>query len=83
MMDLYTFSDHFVRDIKEFVNIGDEVKLKIIEIDEENKRLKLSYKQLHKSRGVKCPVPTYEIGFETIRKELPNWIERERHNENN
>ena len=83
LIHISEFSDHFVRDIKEFVNIGDEVKLKIIEIDEENKRFKLSYKQLHKSRGVKCPVPVYEIGFEPLGKELPKWIERERVHENN
>ena len=83
LIHISEFSDHFVRDIKEFVNIGDEVKLKIIEIDEENKRLKLSYKQLHKSRGVKCQIPTYEIGFEPLEKELPKWIERERIHENN
>ena len=77
LVHISEFSDHFVRDIKDFVQIGEEVKLKIIEIDEENKRLKLSYKQLHKSRGVRCTVPTYKIGFETIKKELPGWIEKE------
>lgn len=76
LVHISEFSDHFVRDIKEFVQLDEEVKLKVIDIDEENKRLKLSYKQLHKSRGVKCQIPTYEIGFETIEKELPNWIEK-------
>ena len=76
LVHISEFSDHFVRDIKEFVQLDEEVKLKVIDVDEENKRLKLSYKQLHKSRGVKCPIPTYKIGFETIEKELQNWIEK-------
>ena len=80
LVHISEFSDHFVRDIKDYVAIGDEIKLKIIEVDEENKRLKLSYKQLHKSRGVKCSVPTYKIGFETIKKELPEWIKKEKEN---
>ena len=46
LVHISEFSDHFVRDIKDYVAIGDEIKLKIIEVDEENKRLKLSYKQL-------------------------------------
>ena len=83
LVHISEFSDHFVRDIKDFVTIGEEVKLKIIEIDEENKRLKLSYKQIHKSRGVRCTVPTYTIGFETIKEQLPNWIEEAKENENN
>lgn len=80
LVHISEFSDRFVRDINDFVKIGDEIKLKIIEVDEENKRLKLSYKQLHKSRGIKCNVPTYKIGFASIEKELPEWIRKEKEN---
>ena len=80
LVHISEFSDRFVRDINDFVKIGDEIKLKIIEVDEANKRLKLSYKQLHKSRGIKCNVPTYKIGFESIKKELPEWIRKEKEN---
>ena len=83
LVHISEFSDRFVRDIKDYVEIGDEIKLKIIEIDDENKRLKLSYKQIHKSRGVRCSVPTYTIGFETIKNNLPTWIEEAKNNENN
>ncbi len=83
LVHISEFSDRFVRDINDFVKIGDEIKLKIIEIDEENKRLKLSYKQIHKSRGVRCSIPTYQIGFETIKNSLPTWIRKARENENN
>ena len=80
LVHISEFSDRFVRDINDFVKIGDEIKLKILEVDEVNKRLKLSYKQLHKSRGIKCNVPTYKIGFESIKKELPEWIRKEKEN---
>ena len=84
LIHISEFSDHFVKDINDFVYIGEEIKLKIIEIDEENKRLKLSYKQLHKSRGIKCSVPTYEIGFEPLKENLPIWIKlKEDEYENN
>lgn len=83
LVHISEFSDHFVRDITDYVHIGDEVKLKIIEIDEEAKRIKLSYKQIHKTRGVKCRVPQFKIGFETVRNVLPTWIERELKNEEN
>ena len=75
LVHISEFSDGFVRNINDFVKIGEEIKLRIIEIDEESKRMKLSYKQIHKTRGVRCRVPEYTIGFETIDKKLPSWIE--------
>ena len=74
LIHISEFSDQFVRDINEFVHIGQEVKLKVIDIDEENKRVKLSYKQIHKTRGVRCRLPKYEIGFTSVREKLPMWI---------
>lgn len=75
LIHISEFSDGFVRKITDFVNVGDEIRLKIIEMDEENKKLKLSYKQLHKTRGVKCRVPSYEVGFKTIEEQLDHWID--------
>ncbi len=83
LIHISEFSDHFVRDINDYVRIGDQIKLKIIEIDEENKRIKLSYKQIHKTRGVKCRVPQYRVGFEPIKNALPKWIEKELKHEKN
>ena len=57
--------------------------LELLKLDEEAKRIKLSYKQIHKTRGVKCRVPQFKIGFETVRQILPTWIERELKNEKN
>ena len=61
LVHISEFSDHFVRDIKEFVQLDEEVKLKVIDVDEENKRLKLSYKQLTKL-GLKQLKKNYQIG---------------------
>lgn len=74
LVHISEFSDGFVRKINDFVTIGDEIRLRVIEIDEENKQLKLSYKQLHKTRGVKCKVPSYNIGFKTIEDNLDKWL---------
>ncbi len=74
LVHISEFSDGFVRKITDFVNVGEEVRLRVIEVNEEHKLLKLSYKQLHKTRGVKCKVPSYEIGFKTIEENLDKWI---------
>lgn len=75
LIHISEFSDNFVRNIEDFVKVGQVVRLRIIEIDEENKRMKLSFKQIHKTRGIKCKVPEYQIGFKTLKDHLNEWIE--------
>lgn len=75
LIHISEFSDYFVRDISDFVEIGQEIKLKVIDIDEEKKQIKLSYKQIHKTRGVKCRIPKYKIGFASVKAALPGFIE--------
>jgi len=29
---------------------------------------------IHKTRGIKCHVPEYKIGFKSLENELDNWI---------
>lgn len=83
LVHISEFSDGFVRRITDFVNVGDVVRLRVLEVDEKNKQLKLSYKQLHKTRGVKCSVPIYNIGFKPLGENLDNWIKEYKgdHNE--
>ena len=59
LVHITEFSDNFVKNINDFVKVGQELRLKVIEVDEENHRVKLSYKQLHK----------------TIAEKLPSWID--------
>lgn len=74
LIHISEFSDNFVKSINDFVSIGQEIRLRVLEIDEVEKRVKLSYKQLHKTRGVKCRVPEYKIGFESLGNKLEGWI---------
>ena len=75
LVHISEFSDNYVKSIKEFVSVGQEIRLRVLEIDEENKKVKLSYKQLHKTRGIKCRVPEYKIGFQTLGEKLDGWVE--------
>lgn len=74
LIHISEFSDRFVKSIGDFVKVGEEIRARVLEIDDVNKRVKLSYKSLHKTRGVKCKVPEYKIGFKTLDKELDGWI---------
>ncbi len=75
LIHISEFSDNYVKNIHEFVHVGDEIRARVLSIDEENKKINLSYKQLHKTKGVKCKVPTYEVGFKPLSSNLSKWIE--------
>ena len=85
LIHISEFSDNYVRSIKDFVEVGQKVKLKVLEVAEANKRLKLSYKVINKTRGVKCEIPKYQIGFNSLREKMDDFIkiqlEREKENE--
>ena len=87
LIHISEFSDNYVRDIKDYVVIGEKVKLRVIEVEEDKKRLKLSYKAMNKSRGVKGEVPKFTIGFKSLRDRLPQFIkeqmEQDKENDNN
>lgn len=77
LIHISEFSDNFVRSIDDFVHIGQKVKLKVIEVEEEQKRLKLSYKALHKNRGIKKSVPKYKVGFDSLKGALDSFIKEQ------
>jgi predicted RNA-binding protein with RPS1 domain len=74
LIHISEFSDNYVRNISDFVEVGEKVKLKVIEVDEAKKRLKLSYKTLNKVRGIKGEVPKFTIGFKSLRDRMPQFI---------
>lgn len=74
LIHISEFSDNYVKSIHDYVKVGQQVKLKVLDVDEANKRLRLSYKFLNKSRGVKGKVPTYEIGFKTLKDKIDDFI---------
>lgn len=77
LIHISEFSDSYVKNIRDFVKIGDKVKLRIVEIDENSKRMKLSYKSLNKTRGVRVEVPKYTLGFKTLHDYLPQFIQEQ------
>ena len=81
LVHISEFSDNYVRSINDFVMIGEKIKLKVIEVDDIKKRLKLSYKTLNKVRGIKGEIPKYMIGFKSLRDRLPQFIQEQNINE--
>lgn len=74
----------FVNDINEHVRVGDEVKVKILQVDEENKKFSLSIRATEeapkqaekKARPKAAAQDNANSGFNTLKDKLQEWIEQ-------
>lgn len=80
LIHISELSNGFVRDIGNYVNVGDYFMLKVIDVDREHKQLRLSFKALAQNtrkhiKKVKFEgMPQSEKGFGSINDEMPKWI---------
>ena len=76
LIHISEISDGFVRDINKVANIGETIKVRVLESDDDTFHVKLSIKNLdyrqHK-RKFKAIEET-EHGFTTLKNNLPEWI---------
>lgn len=77
-------SSSFVRNINDYVKIGETIKVKVLEEDEESHHVKLSIKDFEYRIGKKKNEKIAETnnGFSTLHSKLEQWIE-EKYNELN
>ena len=86
LIHISELSNGFVKDINHFVTIDEHVMLKVIDIDKENRQLRLSYKALSensrkKRKRIKYEgLPISEKGFSSLSEAMPRWI-KEREND--
>ena len=78
LVHISEISHFYVKNIGDFVTIGEEIYVKILEVNEEENQLSLSikdvnYKVVPNKRKKKIKETT--IGFKTLSYKLPYWIE--------
>lgn len=69
----------YVKNISDYVNIGDVIYVEILEVDESLGQLKLSIKNIDYkcNRGVRRKkIKETPLGFSTLAYNLPIWIEK-------
>jgi general stress protein 13 len=76
LIHISELSHYFVSEIEEVFHLDDLIKVVILEIDEDNKRLKLSYKQIHTLHQKIQKHTRIKIGFHSLANALPHWIEK-------
>lgn len=80
LLHISEISDNFIRDIERHISIGDEINVKILEIDEKDGFLRVSYKKVpikesfttHQNNR-KLPATTVE-DFKPLEDRLEQWI---------
>lgn len=74
LIHISEFSDGFVKNINEIVAIGDVVNVEILEIDENGKKLKLSYKNANVLPSKLLEYVHIYKGFNALELKLNDWI---------
>lgn len=79
LIHISEISKKFVKNINDYVNIGEKINVKIVEINEENSKCKLSIKDINyikvdKNNNIK----EVGTGFDNLRESLDNWIEEKK-----
>lgn len=82
LLHISEISDSFIRDIERFGSIGDEMKVKILSIDNDNGFLRVSYKRVppeetFTSHVNKRTAPTMsDDEFLPLKEKLDDWIDQ-------
>lgn len=72
----------YVKDVRDYLKIGDEVNVKILSVDHESGKISLSIKAVEeKSKPIAKQKTENEAsrGFNTLREKLQEWIEQSKH----
>ena len=68
----------YVKNINDFINIGDNIYAEVVNIDDNNKRIKLSIKDIdYKRNGAKLKrMAETKNGFTPLKENLEPWINK-------
>lgn len=76
LIHISEISDGFVNNISDYVELGESIKVKVLEVDDKNYHLKLSIKNINYriEKKNKTKIEETESGFQTLKEKLPIWI---------
>ncbi|HDX9579588.1 S1 domain-containing post-transcriptional regulator GSP13 [Bacillus cytotoxicus] len=75
LVHISEITNGYVKDIHDFLKVGDEIEVKVLSVDENSGKMSLSLKATKRKQGkVRIPNPSAN-GFSTLRDKLSEWIE--------
>lgn len=79
LIHISEISDGFVKDINKYVNIGETIKMRVLDSDDETFHVKLSIKDLdYRTNGMKTKIVETGTGFKKLQESLVDWIEEKK-----
>ena len=76
LIHISEISDKYVNDIGNYVNIGETIRVRVLDSDDDSFHVKLSIKNLkYRLDSPKTGIKETGSGFEVLRKSLNMWIE--------
>lgn len=77
LIHISEISNDYVKNITDYANIGETIKMKVLEVDEKRHHVKLSIKNIsYKSDNV-GKIEETSNGFNTLKAMIPIWISSE------
>lgn len=81
LLHISELSDAYIRDIEKYGSVGDEIKVKVLSIDQSNGFLRVSFKQVPEEERYSSHVNESRIyldeqekDFTALAEKLPTWI---------
>lgn len=76
LIHISEISESFVRDINDYVKMGETIYCRVLEVDENNGQLKLSIKDInYKSNNENDVIKETRRGFLPLKENLDRWIQ--------
>ena len=78
LIHISEISDDFVKNVNDYVHIGETIKVRVLEVNSEECHLKLSIKNIEYKKKVvvrRKRIKETSLGFNTLEYKLPIWIE--------
>ena len=84
LIHISEISSGYVKEVSDYVGVGDEIFCKVLEVDKKNKHLKLSIKEInYKTDGSDQKKNELSAGFNILKKQLPIWTKEKLEEINN
>ena len=75
LIHISEMSNEFVKNVSDYVYVGEKIRFKVIKVDHKNHQVKLSIKDIQYKYSDNDKIIETIHGFETLRNKLPEWIE--------
>lgn len=78
LIHISEISSSFVKDINDFVNIGETIKAKVVEVDDDSYHIRLSIKDVDYriNRRKRMKLEEVSRGFQPLEENLSHWIDK-------